>query len=44
MRTANVAQRAFPLPAPTLRRLHNAPARAVLWAVVFTLFLVALLT
>lgn len=44
MRTADVAQRAFPLPAPTLRRLHNAPARTALWAVVCTLFLIALLT
>lgn len=44
MRTVPVAARACTLPAPTVRRLHNGPARAALWAVVLTLFLVALLT
>jgi len=43
MRTAPVADRVFTLPAPTVHRLHNAPARAVLWTLVVTLFLLAVL-
>lgn len=43
MRTVHVVQQAFRLPASTRRRLRMAPVRTVLWAVVFTLFLVALL-
>lgn len=44
MRTVRIAQQAFRLPASTRRRLRMAPVRTALWAVVFTLFLVALLT
>lgn len=44
MRTVKFAPESVRLPASTRRRLRLAWVRAALWAVVFTLFLVALLT
>jgi len=43
MRTVKFARETFTLPTSTRARLRLAPVRAILWAVVFTLFIVAVL-